>query len=190
MKTEILYVELIQGHSGPAWIGYGQFNKTRRTVYFDGKILGRGQGIIGNFVDIELGDEYWVSGVKKNGEDRHWAGTGKIFIDKSVINDYLKIIGEKTLPKNKFIQIEINNTPNKLLSREIENKKYSENSFNKDLLEIENPKELSSDEIKKILVFYSKIDLSNYSIKLQKKHFEKVDVLNYELELRSSREKV
>jgi hypothetical protein len=67
MKTEILYVELKQGHSGPAWIGYGQFSKSGQTVYFDGKVLKKGQGIISNHFDIENGDEYWISGVKKNG---------------------------------------------------------------------------------------------------------------------------
>lgn len=92
MKTEILYVELIQqfDHRGSAWIGYGQFSKSKRTVYFNGKVFGRGQGTIGNHVDIESGEEYWISGVKKNGEDRHKYGSGMIHLDNSVVQDYLK----------------------------------------------------------------------------------------------------
>ena len=60
MKTEIIYIELIEqfDHTGPAWIGYGQFSKSGHTVYFNGKVFGRGQGIIGNHVDIESGEEY------------------------------------------------------------------------------------------------------------------------------------
>lgn len=187
MRTEILYVELIQGHSGPAWIGYGQFNKSGRTVYFNGKVFGRAQGIIGNHVDIESGDEYWISGVKKNGEDRHWAGKGKIHIDKTVIDDYLKIICETTLQNNKFIPIELNNVPNKELSKEIENKKSTEDSFNRDLLHKDNPKDLTEDELKKVLKYYSKIDLTEYPIKSRKSYVDKIDALKYELENRNKK---
>lgn len=128
MRSEIVYVELKQGHSGPAWIGFAQFSKSGQSVYFDGKILAKAQGIMGNHIDMENRDEYWISGVKKNGEDRHWAGSGKIHIDKSAIDDYLKIIGQTTLPKNKFILVDLNNTPNKELSREIENTKLTDES--------------------------------------------------------------
>jgi hypothetical protein len=123
MKKEILFVELKQEHSGPAWIGYGYFSKSGQTIYFNGHVLKRGQGITSNHFDIENGNEYWISGVKKNGQDRHWAGSGKIHIDKSAIDDYLKIIGETSLPKNKFILLDLNNVPNKELSKEIENRK-------------------------------------------------------------------
>ncbi len=39
----------------------------------------------------------WVSGVKKNGEDRHWAGSGKVLVEAASLSDYLKAIGAKTL---------------------------------------------------------------------------------------------
>ncbi len=185
MRTEILYVELIQGHSGPAWIGYGQFNKSGRTVYFNGKVFGRGQGIIGNHVDIDLGDEYWISGVKKNGEDRHWAGSGKIHIDKTVISDYLKIIGETALPKNKFILVDLNNIPNKELSREIENKKFTEDSFDRDFLRKDNPKDLKDDELQNVLKYYSKLDLTEYPIKSRKSYVDIIDALTRELDERN-----
>jgi len=35
-----------------------------------------------NYYDLENRESYWISGVKKNGEDRHWAGGGKIKIEK------------------------------------------------------------------------------------------------------------
>ena len=187
MRTEIIYIELIQGHSGPAWIGYGQFTKSGRTVYFDGKVFGRGQGIIGNHVDIESGEEYWISGVKKNGADRHKYGSGKIHIDKSVIDDYLKIIGQSTLPKNKFILVEINNVPNKELSRTIENKKFTEDSFDRELLYKDNPKDLKDDELEKVLKYYSKIDLTEYPLKSRKLYVDKIDTLTNELEARNKK---
>ena len=46
------------------------------------------------------------SGVKKNASDRHWAGTGKVMIDKSIVDNYLEVIGSKELPKN-LIPVEI-----------------------------------------------------------------------------------
>lgn len=51
----------------------------------------------GNYVDMESGDSYWVSGVKKNGQDRHWAGSGKVLIEAAALSEYLKVTGAKTL---------------------------------------------------------------------------------------------
>jgi hypothetical protein len=98
MKRRVMYVELKSGFgdSGPASIGWVNFSKTGRTVYYRGRELRRvrGGGISGNHVDVETDDEYWVSGVKKNGEDRHWAGVGGVEIDEDALNEYRRIIGE------------------------------------------------------------------------------------------------
>jgi hypothetical protein len=51
----------------------------------------------GNYVDMETGESFWVSGVKKNGEDRHWAGSGKVLIEAAAVADYLQTIGAKSL---------------------------------------------------------------------------------------------
>jgi len=51
----------------------------------------------GNYVGMETGESFWVSGVKKNGEDRHWAGSGKVLIEAAAVADYLEAIGAKTL---------------------------------------------------------------------------------------------
>jgi hypothetical protein len=58
-------------------------------------------------MDIETGDEYWISGVKQNGEDRHWAGTGKIQIDRKVIDEYLVIIKQKNIDLKKLEVVDI-----------------------------------------------------------------------------------
>lgn len=125
MKSEIIYVELKSGYSdnGPAWIGKGFYSKSGQSIYFNNQLFKRGSGISGNYYDIETGDEYWISGVKKDGTDRHWAGNGKIMIDKSILSEYLQIINATELPKNKFEFTDLNNTPNKLLANEIENRK-------------------------------------------------------------------
>lgn len=93
------YVELKSGHSdnGPAWIAYVEQSKTRRTLYFNGrglmKLKGERRGAGGgNYVDMETGESFWVSGVKKNGEDRHWAGAGKVLVEAAAVSEYLKTI--------------------------------------------------------------------------------------------------
>jgi hypothetical protein len=87
------YIELKSGHSdnGPAWIGYVNPSKTGRTLYFDGRALMKLKGQRraesgGNYVDMETGESFWVSGVKKNGEDRHWAGSGKVFVEAAALS--------------------------------------------------------------------------------------------------------
>jgi hypothetical protein len=70
------YIELKSGHSdnGPAWIAYVMQSKAGRTLYFNGrglmKLKGQRRGESGgNYIDMETGESFWVSGVKKNGED-------------------------------------------------------------------------------------------------------------------------
>ena len=53
----------------------------------------------GNYVDMEAGESFWVSGVKKNGEDRHWAGSGKVLVEAAAVSEYLRTIEAKTLDK-------------------------------------------------------------------------------------------
>jgi hypothetical protein len=48
-------------------------------------------------LDLETGDEYWISGVKKDGRDRHWAGSGIVSIEASAVSEYLHATGRPTL---------------------------------------------------------------------------------------------
>lgn len=117
MKNEILYIELKTGfsHNGPAWIGFAEFSKSGQTVYFDNKALKKFKtpGISSNYYDIENGDEYWISGVKKNGLDRHKFGQGKIMLDENPVEEYLKIIDEKTVDNKKYEIVKIEDTDKK-----------------------------------------------------------------------------
>ena len=51
----------------------------------------------GNYIDMETGESFWVSGVKMNGEDRHWAGSGKVLVEAAAVAEYLATIKAKTL---------------------------------------------------------------------------------------------
>lgn len=87
---QIMYVELKSGHAddGPAWIARIRSTKSRRGIYFRDRLLLRGNGVSGNYFDEETGEQYWVSGVKKNGEDRHPNGSGAVQIDEDVREEY------------------------------------------------------------------------------------------------------
>ncbi|WPO82141.1 hypothetical protein SD427_15400 [Chryseobacterium sp. JJR-5R] len=111
------------GHHGPAWIGFAAFSKSGQTVYFNGKALKKlkNPGINANHFDIETGEAYWISGVKKNGKDRHQSGSGKIMIDKNSVDEYLKLVDFNSFDEKKFIIIEFTET-DKSRFNQIENK--------------------------------------------------------------------
>ena len=75
MIKDLMYIELKTGHSddGPAWIGYVKTSKTKKTIYFNDHAFQKYNGGYSNYVDIENGDEYWISGLKKRESNRHWA---------------------------------------------------------------------------------------------------------------------
>ena len=94
MQRRVMYVELKSGGDrGPAWIGWVSFSKTGKTVYYRGRQLQRTRGISGNHVDVASGEEFWISGVKKNGQNRHWAGSGPVDIDPDAVAEYEGIVG-------------------------------------------------------------------------------------------------
>ena len=92
-----MYVELKTGfnNDGPAWIGRVRFSKTGRTLYYRGRRLQSlkgGGGLAANYVDIDSGEQFWVSGVKKNGQDRHWAGHGPVDVDEDAADEYRRLV--------------------------------------------------------------------------------------------------
>lgn len=109
MINNLMYIELKTGYSddGPAWIGYVKTSKTKKTIYFNDHAFQKSIGSYSNYIDIENGDEYWISGLKKNESNRHWAGRGKIMIDRRAVSEYLELIGEKVLPTNLFDVVDI-----------------------------------------------------------------------------------
>lgn len=115
MKSKLVYVQAPERYS-PAWIGKGLFSKSGRTMYFNGKAFKNGQEIIS-------GDIYWISGVKKDMTDRLFDRTRKIQIDRSVVDEYLVIVGLSELPKSKFEVVTLNNNPPVEETNEIENEK-------------------------------------------------------------------
>ena len=100
------YIELKSGYgdSGPAWIAKVKLSRSKTTVYFNGRALkkAKGGGISGNYFDLESGDEFWISGIKKNGEDRHWAGSGIVLVEASVVEEYLAARNLQALDQKQY----------------------------------------------------------------------------------------
>ncbi|MFT4534982.1 MAG: hypothetical protein ACI9P5_002347 [Saprospiraceae bacterium] len=79
MKKRIMYIEhkTMQNDRGNACIGLVDFSKTGQTLYFNGLALKKMKGThfayseYSNYFDLEHRQAYWVSGIKRNGEDRH-----------------------------------------------------------------------------------------------------------------------
>lgn len=160
----------------------GFYNRTRKAVYFNGNVFCRSQGISGNHIDLETGEEYWISGLKKNGTDRHSAGAGAIQIDEVVINEYLTFRGLSNLAKGKYVIVKLDNKPAKELSEELENQKPTED-FDESL-RFKEIADLTDKELSDLIVYYENLDLSLFYKKNRKEYIEKLNALREAKEIR------
>ena len=91
MKSRIMYIEFKPDDiMGPGRIGRVFFSKTGRTLYYDGKTFQslKGAGFKSNYVELESGDRYWISGCKRDGTDRLHGLSVPVEIDDDVREDY------------------------------------------------------------------------------------------------------
>lgn len=94
MKERIMYIEIKVGLIGDARIGRVKYSKTGKTIYYNGKTFQslNGRGFKSNFFDLETGEEYWISGCKKDGGDRLYGERLPIYIDEDVKEEYWSVI--------------------------------------------------------------------------------------------------
>jgi hypothetical protein len=91
-SRRVMYIEnkdgLIDGVS--ARIGWVEFSKTGRTVYYRGRSLlsAKGSGIRGNYICEETREEFWVSGIKRQGSNVHPAEPVTFAIDEDAKEEY------------------------------------------------------------------------------------------------------
>lgn len=115
MKPKMMYIEQKTGAgAGRAWIGRVSFSKSGRTLYYRDMAFmkGGGQTIYGNHygynkdafaeaVNAKIEDgkrfgyigEFWISGPKKNGQDRSYENTDPVIVDEDVADEYRKFRG-------------------------------------------------------------------------------------------------
>jgi hypothetical protein len=88
-KTRVMYIEYKgDGITGPARIGRVTFSKTGMSLYYQGKRFARLKvsGFKANYYDVETGNDYWISGCKKDGTDALYSTT--VEIDEDVQEEY------------------------------------------------------------------------------------------------------
>ena len=98
-----MYIENKSGglSDGEARIGRVTFSKTGSTIYYQNRAFGslKGRGHKANYAEAETGDEYWISGPKKDGCDRLYGERVPVEIDEDIREEYWKAI--RNLPENK-----------------------------------------------------------------------------------------
>src|SRR5687768_1332301 len=100
MKSRIMYIERkAEDLEGDARIGRVIYSKSGRTIYYRGKSYRPIRGYKANYVEIESGEEYWISGCKKGGGDRLYGQGVPIEIDEDVRDEYWTSI--RGLPSRK-----------------------------------------------------------------------------------------
>lgn len=99
MQSKIMYIERkIDGLRGEGRIGLVEFSKSGKTLYYEGKVLVPASGfpLKANYYDKGSLEDYWVSGIKKDGTDAIF--TADIEIDENVREEYWCNI--RNLPEN------------------------------------------------------------------------------------------
>lgn len=94
-RSRIMYIEdKSKGLDGDAVIGRVFFSKSRKTFYYKGLMFQslKGAGFKANYFEIESGDHFWISGPRKDRNDRLYGGRRAVLIDEDVRDDYMKLI--------------------------------------------------------------------------------------------------
>lgn len=94
-NSRIMYLEdKSNGLEGDARIGRVYFSKTGKTLYYQGRRFQsmKGDGFKSNFYDMDNGDEFWISGPRKDRNDRLYGGSRGVEIDEDIKEEYFKLI--------------------------------------------------------------------------------------------------
>ncbi len=90
-KSRIMYIESkANGLNGPARIGRVTFSKTGKSVYYDGHLFHslKGAGFKANYLNEDTREEYWISGPRRDGQDRLYVSNLPVDIDEDVREEY------------------------------------------------------------------------------------------------------
>lgn len=96
LKSRIMYVEYKgEGLEGSASIGRVYFSKSGKTLYYNGMKFrsSKGQAFKANYYEVNSGDDYWISGPRKDEHNRLYGGNKGVIVDDDVRDEYKKLIG-------------------------------------------------------------------------------------------------
>ena len=98
-KTRIMYIEnKSESIIGVARIGRVTFSKTGKSISYGGRTFQslKGSGFKANYFDIDTGEEFWISGPRKDGKDRLYPESSlTVEIDADVAEEYWRDIRGK-----------------------------------------------------------------------------------------------
>lgn len=78
------------GLHGAARIGRVTFSRTGATLHYRGKSFQslKGTGFKANYYDVKSGEQYWISGPRRDGVDRLYKSDWPVEIDEDVREEY------------------------------------------------------------------------------------------------------
>ena len=94
-RSRIMYIEdKSEGLEGAARIGRVYFSKSGKTLYYRGRRFRslKGAGFKSNYFDVESGEEFWISGPRKDRNNRLYGGNAGVEIDDDVYDEYMAIM--------------------------------------------------------------------------------------------------
>ncbi|WP_443631257.1 1-deoxy-D-xylulose-5-phosphate synthase [Candidatus Njordibacter sp. Uisw_056] len=94
-RSKIMYIEdKSDGLEGEARIGRVYLSKSGKTLYYRGMKFQslKGSGFKANYFKVESGDHYWISGPRKDQNDRLYGGNSGVEIDNDVHEEYMQYI--------------------------------------------------------------------------------------------------
>jgi hypothetical protein len=103
-RTRIMYIERKAGElTGAARIGRVTFSKTGTTLrYGDQEFQSlKGRGFKANYYEIGTGDEYWISGPRKDGADALYSTNIASAIDEDVWTEYWADVRQMPAPNRR-----------------------------------------------------------------------------------------
>jgi hypothetical protein len=85
-----MYIEYKgSGLNGTARIGRVTFSRTGSTLHYGGKSFQSLKGgYKANYLDVETGEQFWISGPRKDGTDRLYKSDWPVEIDEDVREEY------------------------------------------------------------------------------------------------------
>jgi hypothetical protein len=97
-NARIMYIERKAGElTGEARIGLVRFSRSGGTLYYRGQRFQslKGAGFKANYFDVDSGEEYWISGPRRDGCDRLYGERLPVEIDGDVQGEYWTKIRER-----------------------------------------------------------------------------------------------
>jgi hypothetical protein len=86
-----MYIESkAESLNGPARIGRVTFSKTMRSIYYRGRSFQslKGAGFKENYYDTVTHERFWISGPRRDGQDRLYVSNLPVEIDDDVREEY------------------------------------------------------------------------------------------------------